>query len=231
MKLSTPYPVKREKDSLHYTYLDTTGRPVITIKNIGRMTEKHIQDFQLNFEFTKIAMAREPLLLIIAFFTFFVLSIIYVRLDFAIVKDEGQENRLKVAGYCEKVTVHQDKRAGNYSAYENLLVSLKSTKDVDAFQSNSKKILADHKAETGAISDLNNVLKSLSPEVSEKIVELQKQDRMFREHQTTQAGLVEKLVTGKLAKQGFIDQEAAIVKKKDECLDKINAIIGQLRSV
>ena len=52
-------------------------------------------------------MAREPLLLIIAFFTFFALAIIYVRLDFAITKDEGTEIRLKVAGYCEKVAGHQ----------------------------------------------------------------------------------------------------------------------------
>ena len=52
-------------------------------------------------------MAREPLLLILAFFTFFALAIIYVRLDFAITKDEGTEVRLKVAGYCEKVSGHQ----------------------------------------------------------------------------------------------------------------------------
>ena len=52
-------------------------------------------------------MAREPLLLIAAFFTFFALAIVYVRLDFAITKDEGTEVRLKVAGYCEKVAGHQ----------------------------------------------------------------------------------------------------------------------------
>ena len=52
-------------------------------------------------------MAREPLLLIAAFFTFFALAIIYVRLDFAITKDDGTEVRLKVAGYCEKVAGHQ----------------------------------------------------------------------------------------------------------------------------
>ena len=52
-------------------------------------------------------MAREPLLLIAAFFTFFALAILYVRLDFAITKDEGTEVRLKVAGYCEKVSGHQ----------------------------------------------------------------------------------------------------------------------------
>ena len=62
-------------------------------------------------------MAREPLLLILAFFTFFALAIIYVRLDFAITKDEGTEVRLKVAGYCEKVAGHQ------VSKHEQILLS------------------------------------------------------------------------------------------------------------
>merc|ERR1711997_1214821 len=85
-KLATPYPVKRGSDGLHFTYLDTKGRPTITVRNVGRMTEKHIQDFQLEFRFSKISMLREPLLLVVAFFTFFALAMIYVRLDFALTK-------------------------------------------------------------------------------------------------------------------------------------------------
>lgn len=46
-KFHSPYPTAREADSLHYTYLDTTGRPVVTIRNVGDLTEKHIEDFQV----------------------------------------------------------------------------------------------------------------------------------------------------------------------------------------
>ena len=52
-------------------------------------------------------MIREPLMLIVAFFVFFFLAFVYVRLDFSITKDEGQEVRLKVSGYCEKIVVLQ----------------------------------------------------------------------------------------------------------------------------
>jgi hypothetical protein len=52
-------------------------------------------------------MFHEPLLLIAAFFAFFLLAIVYVRLDFAITKDEGSEAKMKVAGICEKVIAHQ----------------------------------------------------------------------------------------------------------------------------
>ena len=37
--------------------------------------------------------------------------------------------------------------------------------------------------------------------------------------------MVEKLVSGKMAKQAYIDQEGAIVKKKEDAIDKINNII------
>ena len=99
------------------------------------------------------------------------------RLDFALTKDEGTENKLRVAGYCEKVAGHQDKRVTQYQAFESLLVSLKSNKDSGAFQAGSKTISADHKNETAAINELGNLLKPLSPETHERIVELQKQDR------------------------------------------------------
>ena len=52
-------------------------------------------------------MVQEPLLLIVAFFLFFALTIVYVRMDFAITKDEGSEARMKAAGITEKVAGHQ----------------------------------------------------------------------------------------------------------------------------
>ena len=52
-KLHTPYPLSRKSDGRHYTYLDTQGRPVVRVTNIGDLSEKHIQDFQLEFTFPK----------------------------------------------------------------------------------------------------------------------------------------------------------------------------------
>lgn len=48
-------------------------------------------------------MLQEPLLVIAALFLLFVLVIIYVRLDFSINKDEASENKLRIAGFVEKV--------------------------------------------------------------------------------------------------------------------------------
>ena len=56
---------------------------------------------------SRLSMVQEPLLLIVAFFLFFALTIVYVRMDFAITKDEGSEARMKAAGITEKVAGHQ----------------------------------------------------------------------------------------------------------------------------
>ena len=60
-------------------------------------------------------MIREPLMLIVAFFVFFFLAFVYVRLDFSISKDEGQEVRLKVSGYCEKIVVLQVRTSTHFT--------------------------------------------------------------------------------------------------------------------
>lgn len=62
VKFKSPYDVKREKDEMHYTYLDYGGRPVITATK-KNLIEKHIANFE-----ARVAFLREPLTLISAAF-------------------------------------------------------------------------------------------------------------------------------------------------------------------
>lgn len=87
IKLITPYPVTRLPDSLHYTYLDTFGRPVIqfTKKNL---VENHIHEFNLKYNFPKILMIQEPLLIVAFLYVLFFGVIVWMRLDFSITKEK-----------------------------------------------------------------------------------------------------------------------------------------------
>jgi len=96
LELSTPYAMTRGEDTLHHTYLDTTGRTVVTLTSKKLLTESHIQDFQLGFSYPHRSMLVEPLILVAAFFLLYLLAIIYVRLDFSITLDEGAEAKMKV---------------------------------------------------------------------------------------------------------------------------------------
>jgi len=225
LELSTPYTMTRQEDTLHFTYLDSTGRTVVTLNSNKLLTESHIQDFQLGFSYPHRTMLAEPLILVAAFFLLYLLAIIYVRLDFSITLDEGAEARMKVAGYCEKVASLQDRRAGLYHNLEEALLKLKANKDISSFQNTLKRIGGDQKAETAAIAELQTIIKGVNMELGDKVGELQKQDKVFRDLQAQQASLVEKLVSGKMAKQAYIDQEGAIVKKKEDAIERINNII------
>jgi hypothetical protein len=52
----------------------------------------------------------------------------------------------------------------------------------------------------------------------------------YRDHQSTQAILIEKLVSGKLPKQQFVEQEAVLNKKKEESRGQMTHIATILRS-
>lgn len=41
--METPYQIDRMPDELHYTYLDTFGRPVLVVTK-NNLVEQHIQD-------------------------------------------------------------------------------------------------------------------------------------------------------------------------------------------
>ena len=87
IKLIAPYLVQRLPDSVHYTYLDTFGRPVIQFSKTN-LVESHIHDFNLKYNFPKILMVQEPLLIVGFLYILFVFVIIWMRLDFSITKEK-----------------------------------------------------------------------------------------------------------------------------------------------
>lgn len=115
-------------------------------------------------------------MLVVAFFIFFFLAFVYVRLDFSISKNEDQEVRLKVSGLCEKVAVNQDRRWNNYDKFDEALVKLKASRDVNAFKMTAKAIANDLKADSQNIADIVVTMKNLSTETGDKITELQRLD-------------------------------------------------------
>ncbi|KAL5282528.1 RPN1 family protein [Megaselia abdita] len=87
VKLISPYPVNRKEDTLHFTYLDTFGRPVITFTKTN-LVENHIHDFNVKYNFSNLNMLQEPFLVIIFFFILFGIVIVFIRLDFSIYKEK-----------------------------------------------------------------------------------------------------------------------------------------------
>uniref|UniRef100_A0A8D8M298 Dolichyl-diphosphooligosaccharide--protein glycosyltransferase subunit 1 n=1 Tax=Cacopsylla melanoneura TaxID=428564 RepID=A0A8D8M298_9HEMI len=81
----TPYPVLSQGNSVHSTYLDTEGRPVVSFK-VGNLVEQHIEDIQIEYEFSFSYMYKEPLLVAAALATVFVVMMACVRMDLSLSK-------------------------------------------------------------------------------------------------------------------------------------------------
>lgn len=228
VKMTTPYPMVRLPNTRHSTYLDTKGRPVISVTK-RNLVENHIQDFELDYIFPRILMLQEPLLVTVALYILFLLVIIYVRIDLSISKDELGESKLRVSGIIDKLLHHLDKRANIYCQIEDQLSKLKSSKDVNLFNSAMKTINLDYKNTTTHISELSTKIKPDAADVAEKLSELQKLDRELKEvYAKKQTLYVEKLVSGKIGRNAFVEAESVINKKKDELIEKINSIIKNL---
>ncbi|XP_076171904.1 dolichyl-diphosphooligosaccharide--protein glycosyltransferase subunit 1 [Ptiloglossa arizonensis] len=229
IELNLPYSATRLSDSLHYTYLDTTGRPVISVTK-KNLVENYIQDFKLKYTFPRILMLQEPLLVAAALYLLFLLVITYVRLDFSIDKDEISESKLRIAGQCEKILAVQDRRVTSYNELDDQLAYLKTNKDANAFLSVVKGINQEYKSATSAVAEIAQRLKGESGDVYDRVQELQKYDRTLKElYNQQQALYVDKLVPGKIGRQQFVEAEAAISKKKEECVEKINSIVKSLQ--
>lgn len=94
IELIAPYSVERGQNELHYTYLDTVGRPVIVI-NKKNTVDNHIQDFQLKYKFHKMMILKEPFLVVAFFLILFTFIIIVVRLDFSLSPEKTVEHAKK----------------------------------------------------------------------------------------------------------------------------------------
>jgi len=222
-----PYHVDRMPDQLHYTYLDTFGRPVIIVEK-SSLVDNHIQDFELHYTFQKALLFQEPLLVVGAFYLLFIIVIIYVRLDFSITKDEASESRMRVAGLIEQVQAVQDRRSALYQSYDDAINKYKTSKDSNSFSANRKKIDTDHKQLTNQISGLQAKLKTEGSDVTEKVAELQKLDSAVRDQIVLAIQCTEKLMVGKMNKAQYVDNEANINGKREELLQKMENLLSSL---
>lgn len=228
LDLKTAHPIKRLPDSLHYTYLDTIGRPTVRLQ-MSNVVESHISDFELKYKFPKAFMFHEPLIVIVAIYILFLTVIIWVRLDFSIAKDGHSETRQRISGIISAIIHHIERRASVYNAWDESLNKLKHSKDISAYNNAAKQIQADYKNESTSINDLGMKLKAESVELSDKLNEVQKAEKNLKElYGQTQSLYTDKLITGKVGRNQFVDLDSGLKRKKEECQEKINQLLKSL---
>ncbi|XP_022099893.1 dolichyl-diphosphooligosaccharide--protein glycosyltransferase subunit 1-like [Acanthaster planci] len=225
--LKTSFDIERKSDELHFTYLDTIGRPVIVARKTN-LVEQHIADFELHYSFNKILLLQEPLLVVGAFFILFFTVIILVRLDFSIAKDEASESRMRIASLVESVVEVIEKKRTLYGSYDDAITKFKSTKDSTGFQATLKKLDAEGRAMDKSIQSTVASLKQEGSDIAEKVGELQKLGSLLKEFAHTAVTNAEKVVANKQSKQQYLDLEKALTAKRNDVKSKMDAILATL---
>ncbi|XP_007228788.2 dolichyl-diphosphooligosaccharide--protein glycosyltransferase subunit 1 [Astyanax mexicanus] len=225
--LDTPYSIDRSPDQLHYTYLDTFGRPVL-VATKSNLVEQHIQDVVVHYTFNKILMLQEPLLVVGAFYILFFTVIIYVRLDFSITKDPAAEVRMKVASITEQVLTLVNKRLGLYRQMDEVVNRYKQSRDTGALNSGRKTLEAEHRNLTNEIAALQARLKTEGSDLAEKVGEIQKLDGQVKDLVCQSCQESERLVAGKVKKETYITSEKTLSGKKQELISRIDSLLDAL---
>lgn len=225
--VDTPYKIDRMPNQLHYTYLDTFGRPVL-VATKNNLVEQHIQDFVVHYTFNKILMLQEPLLVVGAFYILFFTVIIYVRLDFAITKDPAAEVRMKVASITEQVLTLVNKRLGLYRHMDEVVNRYKQSRDTGALNSGRKTLEADHRTLTNEISSLQARLKTEGSDLAEKVGEIQKLDGQLKDLVCRSCSEAERLVAGKIKKEAYIENEKTLTGKRQDLISRIDSLLDAL---
>ncbi|XP_077384693.1 dolichyl-diphosphooligosaccharide--protein glycosyltransferase subunit 1 [Festucalex cinctus] len=227
IQMDTPYKIDRMPNELHYTYLDTFGRPVL-VANKKNLVEQHIQDVVVHYNFNKILMLQEPLLVVAAFYILFFTVIIYVRMDFAITKDPAAEVRMKVASITEQVLTLVNKRLGLYRHMDEVVNRYKQSRDTGALNGGRKTLEADHRALTNEISSLHARLKAEGSDLAEKVGEVQKLDGQVKDLVIRASQEAERLVAGKVKKEVYIDNDKSLSSKRQELICRIDSLLDAL---
>ncbi|XP_033977586.1 dolichyl-diphosphooligosaccharide--protein glycosyltransferase subunit 1 [Trematomus bernacchii] len=227
IQMDTPYKIDRKPNQLHYTYLDTFGRPVL-VASKSNLVEHHIQDVMVHYNFNRILMLQEPLLVVGAFYILFFTVIIYVRLDFAITKDPAAEVRMKVASITEQVLTLVNKRLGLYRHMDEVVNRYKQSRDTGTLNSGRKTLEADHRNLTNEISSLQARLKAEGSDLADKVGEVQKLDGQVKELVCRSSQEAERLVAGKVKKEAYIESEKTLSGKRQELVGRIDSLLDAL---
>jgi len=212
---------------VHYTYLDTTGRPVVVLSKTD-LVEQHIQDFEVHYTYQRLLQLQEPFLVVGAFYLLFLAVIVYVRLDFSITKDEAKESRMRVASLVEEVQSTQDRRSALYQSYDDSINRFKTSKDLSAFTATRKKVDADYRQLTNQVANLQQQLKAEGTDIAEKVSELQRLDGQYKDQINLAIALAEKLISGKVNRQQYLDSETGVNGKREDIYQKMEALRATL---
>jgi len=228
IKFYTPFNVDSEASSTHWTYLDTTGRPVLILSKRNVVSE-HDKYFQVTYNFSQLSMLHEPLLLIIAFFTFFVCIIAYVRINFSIgpVKQRSP-NADRLEDLLSRVKDIIDQRADIHSHLENSLENALKTKNTVNYNADKKKIETTLNNFKKEIQKIAIEIEDLDSDIARKVREIERKEekKSFNQNQLHEHDIAVRIE--KKSPKVLEESKVELQKFNNNVDEEIDAIVTEL---
>ncbi|KAI6654171.1 Dolichyl-diphosphooligosaccharide--protein glycosyltransferase subunit 1 [Oopsacas minuta] len=222
IKFDPPYPVDSESTSLHYTYLDTIGRPLLTITK-RNLVENHIEDFTISYSFNSIMLLQEPLLLFTAFFLVFVVVIISVRLDFSIVEDQDALAKMQLKAVREDYCYLFEKKLSLSKKIITNIDKFRANKDRQAFKSVKNQLETDRKHINNKIAVIEKENK-FPPDIASKMAELSQKDNLLKQNLEQTVSLFDR--PAKIS--NIQSQEDKLTREREELTNQMRMLLSVL---
>ncbi|XP_003382687.1 PREDICTED: dolichyl-diphosphooligosaccharide--protein glycosyltransferase subunit 1-like [Amphimedon queenslandica] len=222
-----PYPVHDQATSVHSTYLDTVGRPVIIAKAYN-LVEQHILNFQLEYDFESYLLLQEPFLLIGALFLFFLFIIFLVRLDFSITKDPEVVARQQAAVLKENIVNFVDSRFRLVDQFLGAVESFKKSKNHRAFNSTCSDTLERFAAYGKNIEAQQDQLRKIDNEASTKVTTIVKKMTEISDILSQLRSQADAAVSGRTSQQAYAKEEDASKKKLKQSRSEVESLVQTL---
>jgi oligosaccharyltransferase complex subunit alpha (ribophorin I) len=171
--LHVPYSLDKEGRGVHYTYLDTVGRPVVFLEK-SNLVNEHYKFFQVSYTFAATALLREPLLVIGAITALSVAIIFFSRLEISIIPKSKSmsSNNARIAELLKKYKEIRDQRKRDYNdlmtALERYLRTAKSSADA-TWESEYQRISTRIKAKDQPVVQILHSLEEIAEGIATKI--------------------------------------------------------------
>eukprot|EP01090_Pellita_catalonica_P014454 TRINITY_DN3693_c0_g1_i1.p1 TRINITY_DN3693_c0_g1~~TRINITY_DN3693_c0_g1_i1.p1 ORF type:complete len:580 (+),score=100.15 TRINITY_DN3693_c0_g1_i1:63-1802(+) len=158
VQIHTPFAAGEPTRSIHKTYLDTTGRPVIEITKNNVVAEDN-QEIVVTYEYGTFSLIKKPLVLVVAFFIVFLLAMFLVRFRLSISPDNSAEEKKDKS--IRELLVKLKKATTEFASLsKKYKYSSKKKSDQDATQAAIKQIFVDLQSIRSGLEELDDDLGS-----------------------------------------------------------------------
>ncbi|KAJ1568988.1 proteasome regulatory particle base subunit, partial [Nowakowskiella sp. JEL0078] len=156
IQVKTPFTVDKQEQTLHFTYFDVSGRPTVVFEK-NNVVDEHSLPIYVTYKFESINLIKKPLVVVAFLIVFFLLSMVYARLDISIIKDQAVERDALLRTYRTKVSVIIKQSSIIFQNLDSIFSEFKAKQQLEQFKSKRQDIEQEVAAVEKQLSEIEKV--------------------------------------------------------------------------